>query len=102
MNTNEDPGNEQHTMRIHIIEVTERKEGGSTVVVQTSSGADKMLEQAWHKFLPGSYQGCLKVGRVWHLYYGRDPRYTPDSWIEVQLPTDIQHSTSAASDARTK
>jgi hypothetical protein len=90
MNTSEDPNNAQRTMQVHIVDVIERKEGGCTVVVQAPLESDKILEEIWHTVLPGEYQGAMKVGRVWHLYYGQDPRYTPDSWINVPLPNDVR------------
>ena len=77
-------------MRVHIVDVIERKEGGCTVVVHAPVESEKMVAQIWHSLLPGDYQGAIRVGRVWHLYYGQNPRYTPDSWIEVVLPDDLR------------
>jgi hypothetical protein len=77
-------------MQVHIVDVIERKEGGCTVVVRAPVESEKMLEEIWHTVLLGDYQGAMKVGRVWHLYYGKDPGYTPDTWIEVPLPNDVR------------
>jgi hypothetical protein len=89
MNTSKVPNTAQRTMQVHIVDVIERKEGGCTVVVHAPVESDKTLEETWPKVLPGDYQGAMKVGRVWHLYYGQDPRLTPDSWIDVPLPNDM-------------
>jgi hypothetical protein len=77
-------------MRVHIVDVIERKEGGCTVVVHAPVESEEMPTDIWYSLLPGDYQGAMKVGRVWHLYYGQDPRYQPDSWIDVVLPEDVR------------
>ena len=60
------------------------------MVVHAPVESEKMPTDIWHSLLPGDYQGAMKVGRVWHLYYGQDPRYLPDSWIDVVLPEVVR------------
>jgi hypothetical protein len=43
-------------------------------------------EEMWRVALPGDYRGATRVDRLWHLYYGEDPGYSPGTWLDVALP----------------
>jgi hypothetical protein len=71
------------TLRVYIVDVDQRKEGGCTVIVQVPSEIPS--EDIWRTGISREYQGALKVGRLWHLYYGQVPTHTPGAWVEIPL-----------------
>jgi hypothetical protein len=86
MKTNTDSTNGTRTIRIHIVDVVEQKEGGYTVVVQPHSELDRTSDEFWRAALPGDYRGATRVDRLWHLYYGTDPGYSPGAWLDLAVP----------------
>jgi hypothetical protein len=73
-------------MSVHIVDVVQQKEGGYTVVVQAPSDSEITCDEMWGAALPGDYRGGAKIDRLWHLYYGRDPGYSPGAWLDITLP----------------
>jgi hypothetical protein len=71
------------TLRAHIVDVVQRKEGGCTVIVQVPSEISS--EDIWRAGISHEYQGAMKVGRLWHLYYGQVPKHAPGAWVEIPL-----------------
>jgi hypothetical protein len=86
MNTSREATNENRTIHVHIVDVVAQKEGGYTVVVQPHTGFEVTSAEVWRAALPGDYRGGTKVDRLWHLYYGEKPPYSPGSWFDLVLP----------------
>ena len=86
MNTGSDAPQAPHTIHFHIVDVVQQKEGGYTVVVQPYSDFDITSEEIWRAALPGDFRGATRVDRLWHLYFGSDPGYSPGAWIDITLP----------------
>ena len=87
MKTSSETPNETRTLRVHIIDVVQQKEGGYTLVVQPHSEDLEITSgEVWRVALPGDYRGATRVDRLWHLYYGEDPGYSPGAWLDVALP----------------
>ena len=86
MNTSQEATNENRTIHVHIVDVVAQKEGGYTVVVQPHTGSEITSAEVWRVALPGDYRGATKVDRLWHLYYGEKPPYSPGTWIDIVLP----------------
>lgn len=84
MNTSSDSGN--RTLRVHIVEVVQQKEGGYTLVVQPHSDSEIDSDEIWRVALPGDFRGATRVDRLWHLYYGEDPGYSSGTWLDLTLP----------------
>jgi hypothetical protein len=88
MNTSRETTNENRTIHVHIVDVVAQKEGGYTVVVQPHTGAEITSAEVWRVALAGDYRGATKVDRLWHLYYGEKPPYSPGTWIDIVLPDE--------------
>jgi hypothetical protein len=86
MNTSHEITNENRTIHVHIVDVVAQKEGGYTVVVQPHTGSEITSSEVWRVTLAGDYRGATKVDRLWHLYYGEKPPYSPGTWIDIVLP----------------
>jgi hypothetical protein len=87
MKTSSETPNKARTLRVHIVDVVQQKEGGYTLVVQPHSEDPEITsEEIWRAALPGDYRGATRVDRLWHLYYGDDPGYSPGAWLEIALP----------------
>jgi hypothetical protein len=86
MNTSRELTNENRTIHVHIVDVVAQKEGGYTVVVQPHTGSEITSSEVWRATLGGDYRGATKVDRLWHLYYGEKPPYSPGTWIDIVLP----------------
>jgi hypothetical protein len=86
MNSRSETTEESHTIQVHIVDVVQQKEGGYTVIVQPRSDSEITSDEIWQAALPGDYRGATRVDRLWHLYYGRDPGYSPGSWLDIKLP----------------
>jgi hypothetical protein len=86
VNTSSDATNGTRTIHVHIVDVVQQKEGGCTVVVQMPSEPEIASDEIWRLVLPGDYRGATRVDRLWHLYYGEDPGYSPGSWRDITLP----------------
>jgi hypothetical protein len=87
MKTSIETPNETRSFRVHIVDVVQQKEGGCTLVVQPHSEDPEMTsEEMWRVALPGDYRGATRVDRLWHLYYGEDPGYSPGACLDVTLP----------------
>jgi hypothetical protein len=87
MKTSSETPNEARTLRVNIVDVVQQKEGGYTLVVQPDSEDPEITsEEIWRTALPGDYRGATRVDRLWHLYYGEDPGYSPGAWLEIALP----------------
>ena len=86
MKTSSDAPQVPHTMHVHIVDVVQQKEGGYTVIVQPNSDFEIASEEIWRAALPGDFRGATKVDRLWHLYYGSDPGYSPGVWLDIPLP----------------
>jgi hypothetical protein len=87
MNTRSDPTKGKRKIHVHIVDVVQQKEGGYTLVVQPhSEDLDVTSEEIWRVALPGDYRGATRVDRLWHLYYGEDPGYSPGAWLDITLP----------------
>jgi hypothetical protein len=91
MNTSSDPT--KRTLRVHIVEVVKQKEGGYTLVVQPHSDSEINSAEIWRVALPGDFRGATRVDRLWHLYYGEDPGYSPGAWLDLAIP---EHSGDTA------
>jgi hypothetical protein len=90
MKTSSETPNETRTLRVHVVDVIQQKEGGFTLVVQPHSEDFEITsEEMWRVALPGDYRGATRVDRLWHLYYGEDPGYSPGAWLEVALPEKL-------------
>jgi hypothetical protein len=87
MNTSSDSA--KKTLRVHIVDVVQQKEGGYTLVVQPHSDSEINSEEIWRAALPGDFRGATRVDRLWHLYYGEDPGYSPGSWLDLSLPDHL-------------
>jgi hypothetical protein len=85
MNTNSEATNTARTMRVHIVDVVQQKEGGYTLVVQPHSEAEMTSDENWRVALPGDFPGATRVDRLWHLYYAKDPGYSPGAWLDVPV-----------------
>ena len=90
MNTSRDATNENRTIHVHIVDVVAQKEGGYTVVVQPDTGSEIRSDEVWRVALPGDYRGATKVDRLWHLYYGEKPQYSPGAWVDIILPDNAE------------
>ena len=86
MNTRSSPTKGTRTIHVHIVDVVEQKAGGYTVVLQALSDADITSDETWRVALPGEFQGATRVDRLWHLYYGADPGYSPGELLEIVIP----------------
>jgi hypothetical protein len=86
MNPGSYPTKETRTLHAHIVDVVEQKGGGYTVVLQAQPDEDITSEETWRVALPGDFQGATRVDRLWHLYYGRDPGFSPGTSLELVLP----------------
>jgi hypothetical protein len=71
---------------VHIIDVVEQRGGGYTVVLQALPDEDITSEEIWRLALPGDFRGATKIDRLWHLYYGQDPGYSPGALLDVTVP----------------
>ena len=90
MKTSSETPNEIRTLRVHIIDVVQQKEGGYTLVVQPhSEDLEITSDEMWRVALPGDYRGATRVDRLWHLYYGEDPGYSPGAWLDLALPEKL-------------
>jgi hypothetical protein len=89
VNTSSDSTKANLTIRVHIIDVVEEKDGGYTLVVQPHSGSEIISDEIWRVALPGDYRGATRVDRLWHLYYGRDPGYSPGAWLDLAMPEPV-------------
>jgi hypothetical protein len=87
MNINSD--STKRTLRVHIVDVVPQKEGGYTLVVQPHSHLEMNSEETWRAALPGDFRGATRVDRLWHLYYGEDPGYSPGAWLDLALPDHL-------------
>jgi hypothetical protein len=81
-----------HSLRVHIIDVVQQKEGGYTVIVQVPSESEINSAEMWRAVLPGDYRGATRVDRLWHLYYGEDPGYLPGACLDVSVPDSSEDS----------
>ena len=88
MNTPSYPAKGTRTIHVHIVDVVEQKGGGYTVVLQALSDEDITSEETWRVALPGNFKGATRVDRLWHLYYGTDPGYSPGQSLEVSIPNE--------------
>jgi hypothetical protein len=87
METSSDSASGTRTLRVHIVDVVQQKEGGYTLVVQPhSEDLEITSDEIWRVALPGEYRGATKVDRLWHLYYAEDPGYSPGAWLDLALP----------------
>jgi hypothetical protein len=93
MNTSNDSANRTRTIRVHIVDVVQQKEGGYTLVVQPHSESEINSDEIWRVALPGDFRGATRVDRLWHLYYGKDPGYSPGAWLDVALPEHLEDDT---------
>jgi hypothetical protein len=90
MKTSSETPNETRTLCVHIVDVVQQKEGGYTLVVQPhSEDLEITSEEMWRAALPGDYRGATRVDRLWHLYYGEDPGYSPGAWLDLTLPENL-------------
>jgi len=90
MKTSSETPNETRTLLVHIVDVVQQKEGGYTLVVQPhSEDLEITSEEMWRVALPGDYRGATRVDRLWHLYYGEDPGYSPGAWLDLALPENV-------------
>ncbi len=87
MNTSSD--STKRTLRVHIVDVVQQKEGGYTLVVQPDSDSAIDSDEIWRIALPADFRGATRVDRLWHLYYGEDPGYSPDTWLDLTLPDQL-------------
>jgi hypothetical protein len=87
MNTSSD--STKRTLRVHIVDVVPQKEGGYTLVVQPHSDSEINSEETWRAALPGDFRGATRVDRLWHLYYGEDPGYSPGAWLDLAVPDHL-------------
>lgn len=85
MNTSNDPTNEAHKVHVHIVDVVQQKGEGYTVILQAFPDAEITSHETWRVALPGDFRGATKVDRLWHLYYGKDPGYSPGVSLEIDL-----------------
>jgi hypothetical protein len=93
MKTSSETPNETRILRVHIVDAIRQKEGGYTLVVQPhSEDVEINSEEMWRVALPGDYRGATRVDRLWHLYYGEDPGYSPGAWLDVALPEKLVES----------
>lgn len=92
MNTNRDPVEGPSAIHLLILDVVQQKEGGYTVIVQPSSEGNITSPEIWRVALPGDFRGATRVDRLWHLYYGEDPGYTPGTWLDVDLPDKVENT----------
>jgi hypothetical protein len=90
VNTSNDSTKGTRTIRVHIVDVVEQKEEGYTLIVEVSSGAEITSGEVWRLALPGDYRGATKVDRLWHLYYGQDPGYSPGAWLDIVMPDQVE------------
>jgi hypothetical protein len=74
-----------HKIEAHILSVVKEKGGGYTVVAEVRPDADITSEEIWRAALPGDFRGATKTDRLWHLYYCKDPEYTPGDLISINL-----------------
>jgi hypothetical protein len=88
MNTSSD--SPKKTLRVHIVDVVQQKEGGYTLVVQPQSDSEINSDEIWRIALPGDFRGATRVDRLWHLYYGEDPGYSPGAWLDLALPEHLE------------
>jgi hypothetical protein len=88
MNTGSDPTKGTRTIHVHIVDVVEQKGGGYTVVLQALSDGDITSEETWRVALPGDFRGATRIDRLWHLYYGQDPGYSPGVSLDVTVPNE--------------
>jgi hypothetical protein len=89
MSSTSETTEETRTIQVHIVDVVQQKEGGCTVIVQPHSDSEITSDEIWRVALPGDYRGATRVDRLWHLYYGADPGYSPGSWLEIRLPAKV-------------
>jgi hypothetical protein len=89
MKTSSDPTKGARTIRVHIVDVVQQKEGGFTLVVQPHSESEINSEEVWRVAMPGDFRGATRVDRLWHLYYGEDPGYSPGAWLNLVLPEQM-------------
>jgi hypothetical protein len=87
MNTSSDPT--KKILRVHIVDVVQQKEGGYTLVVQPQSDSEISSDEIWRVALPGDFRGATRVDRLWHLYYGEDPGYSPGAWLDLTVPGEM-------------
>jgi hypothetical protein len=87
MNTSSD--STKRTLRVHIVDVVKQKEGGYTLVVQPHSDSEINSDEIWRVALPGDFRGATRVDRLWHLYYGEDPGYSPGAWLDLAIPDHL-------------
>jgi hypothetical protein len=85
MKTSRNPSSSR-TLQVNIVDVVPRKEGGCTVIVQAASEIPS--EDVWRTGISREYQGAMKVGHLWHVYYGQVPTHTPGAWVEIPLPDE--------------
>jgi hypothetical protein len=88
MNTRTNPTKTMRIIHAYIVDVIEQKGGGYTVVLQTQSDEDVTSEEIWRMALPGDFRGATRVDRLWHLYYGQDPGYSPGASLDVTVPNE--------------
>jgi hypothetical protein len=89
MSANSDPSKPTRTIHVHIVEIVKQKEEGYAVVIEVPPEANVTSEEVWRAALPGDYRGATKVDRMWHLYYGSDPGYSP-GWLDITVPESAE------------
>ncbi|MBV8173125.1 MAG: hypothetical protein JO151_01000 [Verrucomicrobia bacterium] len=86
MNTSSDASQKAPKIHVHIVDVVEQKGEGYTVILQAFPDAEVTSHETWRVVLPGDFRGATKVGRLWHLYYGKDPGYSAGASLDIDLP----------------
>ena len=90
MNTSSDLTKEARKIHVHIVDVVEQKGEGYTVILQAFPDSDITSYGMWSVALPGDFLGATKVDRLWQLYYGKYPGYSPGDWLALDLPGEVQ------------
>jgi hypothetical protein len=65
-----------------------KKRGGYTVILQAFPESE--INDMWSVALPGDFLGATKVDRLWHLYYRKDPGYSPGDRFDLDLPEEAE------------
>ena len=91
MNASGDPTKEAGKIHVHIVDVVEQKGEGYTVIVQAFPESEITSHDVWSVALPGDFSGATKVDRLWHLYYRKDPGYSPGDRFDLDLPEESKN-----------
>ena len=91
MNASGDPTKEARKIHVHIVDVVEQKGEGYTVILQAVPESEITSHDVWSVALPGDFLGATKVDRLWHLYYRKDPGYSPGDRFDLDLPEESEN-----------